>query len=168
MTLLILFLAIVYKVKFNDILKGFMDGIKRALPLGLITILIYSCLVIVTYHPFQLVIYKALLSGIDKFNVFGALLSSLTALLAGIFNVDPSYAFQSVLLYLTSVVTDSASYSTIGVIFQGYASPSEIISISSSGDTAELQFTYPNVSFSMKVTGPSTNPFGSSSSGIMS
>ena len=118
MALLILFLAIVYKVKFNDILKGFMDGIKRALPLGLIIILIYSCLVIVTYHPFQLVIYKALLSGIDKFNVFGALLSSLTALLAGIFNVDPSYAFQSVLLYLTSVVTDSASYSTIGIIFQ--------------------------------------------------
>ena len=118
MTLLILFLAIVYRVKFNDILNGFMSGIKRALPLGLIIILIYSCLVIVTYHPFQLVIYKALLSGIDKFNVFGALLSSLTALLAGIFNVDPSYAFQSVLLYLTSVVTDSASYSTIGVIFQ--------------------------------------------------
>ena len=118
MALLILFLAIVYKVKFNDILNGFMSGIKRALPLGLIIILIYSCLVIVTYHPFQLVIYKALLSGIDKFNVFGALLSSLTALLAGIFNVDPSYAFQSVLLYLTSVVTDSASYSTIGIIFQ--------------------------------------------------
>ena len=118
MALLILFLAIVYRVKFNDILNGFMSGIKRALPLGLIIILIYSCLVIVTYHPFQLVIYKALLSGIDKFNVFGALLSSLTALLAGIFNVDPSYAFQSVLLYLTSVVTDSASYSTIGVIFQ--------------------------------------------------
>ncbi len=118
MALLILFLAIIYKVKFNDILKGFMDGIKRALPLGLIIILIYSCLVIVTYHPFQLVIYKALLSGIDKFNVFGALLSSLAALLAGIFNVDPSYAFQSVLLYLTSIVTDSASYSTIGIIFQ--------------------------------------------------
>lgn len=118
MALLILFLAIIYKVKFNDILKGFMDGIKRALPLGLIIILIYSCLVIVTYHPFQLVIYKALLSGIDKFNVFGALLSSLAALLAGIFNVDPSYAFQSVLLYLASIVTDSASYSTIGIIFQ--------------------------------------------------
>lgn len=118
MALLILFLAIIYKVKFNDILKGFMDGVKRALPLGLIIILIYSCLVIVTYHPFQLVIYKALLSGIDKFNVFGALLSSLAALLAGIFNVDPSYAFQSVLLYLTSIVTDSASYSTIGIIFQ--------------------------------------------------
>lgn len=118
MALLILFLAIVYRVKFNDILNGFIGGIKRALPLGLIIILIYSCLVIVTYHPFQLVIYKALLSGIDKFNVFGALLSSLTALLAGIFNVDPSYAFQSVLLYLTSVVTDSASYSTIGIIFQ--------------------------------------------------
>lgn len=118
MTLIILFLALVYKVKVQDVLDGALAGIKKALPLGLIVVLLYACLVIVTYHPFQLVIYKTLLGVIDKFGFVGALMSSLVAMLASIFNVDPSYTFQSVLLYLASVVTDSTVYPVIGVIFQ--------------------------------------------------
>lgn len=116
--IIILFLALVYKVKVQDVLDGALAGIKKALPLGLIVVLLYACLVIVTYHPFQLVIYKTLLGVIDKFGVVGALMSSLCAMLASIFNVDPSYTFQSVLLYLASVVTDSTVYPVIGVIFQ--------------------------------------------------
>lgn len=118
LTLLVLFLSLVYKVKFNDVLDGFLSGIKKALPLGLIVVLLYTCLVIVTYHPFQLTIYKALLGLVDKFGIVGALVSSFVATLASAFNVDPSYAFQSVLMYLTSVITDTASYPVIGVIFQ--------------------------------------------------
>lgn len=118
MALIILFLALVYKVKVQDILDGALAGIKKALPLGLTVVLLYACLVIVTYHPFQLVIYKTLLGVIDKFGVVGALMSSLVAMLASIFNVDPSYAFQSVLIYLASVVTDNTVYPVIGVIFQ--------------------------------------------------
>lgn len=118
MALIILFLALVYKVKVQDVLDGALAGIKKALPLGLIVVLLYACLVIVTYHPFQLVIYKTLLGVIDKFGVVGALMSSLVAMLASIFNVDPSYAFQSVLIYLASVVTDNTVYPVIGVIFQ--------------------------------------------------
>lgn len=118
MALIILFLALVYKVKVQDILDGALAGIKKALPLGLIVVLLYACLVIVTYHPFQLVIYKTLLGVIDKFGVVGALMSSLVAMLASIFNIDPSYTFQSVLLYLASVVTDNTVYPVIGVIFQ--------------------------------------------------
>lgn len=116
--IIILFLALVYKVKVQDVLDGALAGIKKALPLGLIVVLLYASLVIVTYHPFQLVIYKTLLGVIDKFGVVGALISSLCAMLASIFNVDPSYTFQSVLLYLASVVTDSTVYPVIGVIFQ--------------------------------------------------
>lgn len=118
MALIILFLALVYKVRVQDVLDGALAGIKKALPLGLIVVLLYACLVIVTYHPFQLVIYKTLLGVIDKFGVVGALMSSLVAMLASIFNVDPSYAFQSVLIYLASVVTDNTVYPVIGVIFQ--------------------------------------------------
>lgn len=118
MALIILFLALVYKVKVQDVLDGALAGIKKALPLGLIVVLLYACLVIVTYHPFQLVIYKTLLGVIDKFGVVGALMSSLVAMLASIFNVDPSYTFQSVFLYLASVVTDNTVYPVIGVIFQ--------------------------------------------------
>ena len=118
LTLLVLFLSLVYKVKFNDVLDGFLAGIKKALPLGLIVVLVYTCLVIVTYHPFQLTIYNVLLGAAKKFGFVGALVSSFVATLASAFNVDPSYAFQSVLMYLTSVVTDASSYPVIGVIFQ--------------------------------------------------
>ena len=118
LAIVVLFLALVYKVKFNDILDGAVAGIKKALPLGLIVVLIYACLVMVTYHPFQLVIYKTLLGVVDKFGVVGVLISSLLGMLASLFNADATYAYQSVLLYLTSVVTDVSVYPTIGVIFQ--------------------------------------------------
>lgn len=113
-----LLLVIIYKVKFEEVLDGAYEGIKKALPIGIVVILIYTCLVITTYHPFQLEVYKALLSPFKKFNIGVALVTSLTSVLAGIFNSDPAYAFQSVLPYLTTVITDAASYPAIGVLFQ--------------------------------------------------
>lgn len=113
-----LLLVIIYKVKFSEILEGAYEGVKKTLPLVIITVLVYTCLVITTYHPFQLEIYKALLSVVDKFNYVGALITSLVASLAGIFNADASYAFSSVLTHVLTVVTDSASYPVIAVIFQ--------------------------------------------------
>ncbi len=110
-----LLLALIYKVKLNDVFDGFANGVKKALTPAFIVILIYTCLVIVTYHPFQLVIYKAILGLTKGFNIFT---SSLVALLASLFNSDPSYVFQSALPYLASVVTKTANYSIIGVIFQ--------------------------------------------------
>lgn len=111
-------LVIIYKVKFNDVLDGALEGIKKALPLGILIILVYLCLVIMTYHPFQLEIYKALLGVVDKFNFVGSLVVSLISVLASIFNVEPLYTFQSVLPYLATVITDTASYPAIAVLFQ--------------------------------------------------
>ena len=78
-------------------------------------ILIYTCLVIVTYHPFQLVIYKALLELTKGFNVFT---TGIAAILAAVLNVEPAYVFQSVVPYLSSVVTDKTTYPLIAVMFQ--------------------------------------------------
>ncbi len=115
MMLAILLLALIYKVKFDDVIDGFVSGVKRALAPALMIILIYTCLVIVTYHPFQLVIYKAILGITKGFNV---LTGSIVAILASLFNADPAYAFQSVLPYLTSVVTSTDNYPLVGLVFQ--------------------------------------------------
>lgn len=113
-----LLLVVIYKVKFSEVLDAAYEGIKKALPLAIVTILIYTCLVVTTYHPFQLEIYKALLGVVDKFNVLGSFVVSLAAILSGIFNAEAGYAFQSVLPYLATVITDVASYPAIAVIFQ--------------------------------------------------
>ena len=109
------FLMIVYKVKFNDGLQAFITGAKRTLEPACLVILIYTCLVAVTYHPFQLTIYKFLFGFTKGFNVFT---STIAAILASVFNADPLYAFQSVLPYLASLVSKKSTYAVIGVVYQ--------------------------------------------------
>lgn len=119
MACIILVLSIIYKVKLDDVLDGFVEGAKKALGPAVIVILVYTVLVAVTYHPFQLVIYKALLGLIKgKFVWYSVFPTSLVAIIAGVLNADPSYVFQSVLPYLVSLKIDSDLYGVIGIIFQ--------------------------------------------------
>jgi len=111
--LTMIILVVIYKVKFDDMLDGFAEGAKKALLPAVIIVLLYTVLVLVTYHPFQLVIYKAILG--SKFNIVK---TAITAILASVFNFEPAYVFQSVLPYYTSVITNSANYPLVGVIFQ--------------------------------------------------
>ena len=108
-------LALIYKIKFNDLLQKFIKGGKEALQPAVILLLIYTGLVIVTYHPFQLVIYKSIIELTKGFNAFTA---SLVAMLASIFNADPMYTFNSAVPYLVSIVKDKNVYTIIWVIFQ--------------------------------------------------
>lgn len=115
LTFFILMLALIYKVKLSEVFEGFANGAKKAIgPAGMILV-IYTILVLVTYHPFQLTIYKAILGLSKGFNVATA---TVVAILAGLFNGDIAYSLQSVLPYYTSVVTNTDFYSAIGVLFQ--------------------------------------------------
>ena len=80
---------------------------------AVIVILLYTVLVLVTYHPFQLVIYKALIG--KKFNIVS---TTVVSVLASLFNFEPAYVFQSVLPFYVSVVTNTANYPLVGIIFQ--------------------------------------------------
>ena len=115
MGLIILVLALIYKVKLDDIFDGFIEGAKKALAPFAITLLLYGILVIVTYHPFQLVIYKAILGLSKGFNIVTTVI---VALLAPIFNSDVAYSFQAAIPYYTSIVTKAENYPLAAVIFQ--------------------------------------------------
>lgn len=117
MTFVIILLAIIYKVKINDLFDGFAEGAKKALLPALTSLLVYVVLVINTYHPFQLTFYKAILGigGGAKLNVFT---TTFTAILSSLFNVEPSYAFQAFVPYLTSIVTNQDVYPVIEIISQ--------------------------------------------------
>ncbi len=108
-------LMIIYKVKFNEGLEAFVEGAKKAIEPAVLVILIYTCLVVVTYHPFQLVIYKFLFGLTKGFNV---VTSTIAAILASVFNADPLYTFQSVLPYLASLVSKKATLAIAGVVYQ--------------------------------------------------
>lgn len=108
-------LSLIYKVKFDEVIDGFVKGAKRALGPAVIVVLLYTILVITTYHPFQLVIYKAILGITDGFNVFTTFI---VGILSAFFNVDSAYAFQSSLPYLASIVTNADNYPIVAVVYQ--------------------------------------------------
>ena len=110
-----LVLALIYKVKLDDVLDGIVEGIKKAIMPAVFVLLVYLGLVIVTYHPFQLPIYKSIFGLTKGFNVFT---STIVAILATVFNSDPIYVFNSVILYLTSLVTDTSVYPVIWILYQ--------------------------------------------------
>ena len=113
MFICILFLVLVYKIKFNDLFDGFENGLKKSIMPALVILLIYAILVLVTYHPFQLTIYKLLLG--KKFNVFS---TSLVTLLASIFNSDATYVFNSYLPFLASFEYSKAALRICALIGQ--------------------------------------------------
>jgi len=116
MALVILLLSIIYKVKFDDICDGFVAGVKKAAGPSLVIILLYTVLVITTYHPFQTTLYKAFLD-ISKTHL-NIITTMIVTLLAAIFNVDALYSFQALLPYYVSVVTKVDNYALTGIIAQ--------------------------------------------------
>ena len=131
-TLLITILAVIYKVKFDDILDGILTGIKKSIVPVFVILLLYTLLVMVTYHPYQLAIYKFVL-GLFKGKGINIGTTIVTTVLASLFNVDPAYTFQALLPYYTSVVTNTKDYPLVAIVAQtmyGFTSlfaPSSII-----------------------------------------
>lgn len=115
MALALLLLVVIYKVKFNDVLDGFVAGVKKAAVPALVGVAMYTILVIVTYHPYQLTIYKAILGLTKGFNIAT---TTLVSLLAAVFNSDPIYTAQSYLPYYVSIVTNADNYPLVGIIYQ--------------------------------------------------
>ena len=110
-----IFLILVYKVKFDDVIEGAITGIRKAVVPTFVVIMIYTLLVLATYHPFQLEIYKFILGWTKSFNMFT---TSLVSILASVFNADPLYTANSFVPYFASVIQDSAVYPKVAVIVQ--------------------------------------------------
>lgn len=108
-------LGISYKQSFDDFIQHLLDGMKKAVKPAAIVMVLYTVLLIATYHPFQLTIAKFLLELSSKFNV---VTMGLVATVASFFNIDATYVAQSTLPYVTTIITDQTVYPLIGIIFQ--------------------------------------------------
>ena len=113
-----LLLSFIYGIKFDQYVKGFMDGGKRALKAAVLAILVYVVLVIVTYVPVMLTIFKPILELTKSLNVFTM---SLVSLISSTFFVELYYAATNVLPYATGVLyttLNTSEITIVSVIFQ--------------------------------------------------
>ncbi len=123
---IILVLAFIYKLSVNDILEGFANGAKKALLPAAVVVLIYTVLVLCTWHPFQLFLYKNILGLTKELNVFT---TTVAAFSASLFNVDAAYVFQSIVPYHASLLTDASTKVTslMAIIYQSMYGASVLV-----------------------------------------
>lgn len=110
-------LGLIYRVKFNDFIKSFFGGVKKALKPAILVFLAYVVLVISATHPVLLAICKPLLTATNGFNPFTM---SIAAFLNAIFNVEPYYiaSASGTLQYAVSIIKDTTVYPAIAVVWQ--------------------------------------------------
>ena len=109
-----LLLALMYNVKFNDLVDGFVKGLKKAIVPTILVLGISLTLVIAVFHPFQLPIYKAFLGVTKGFNV---VTTSIVSMLASFINGDISYVIQGVIPYTVNIISNGELYPIVAVIF---------------------------------------------------
>ena len=110
-------LGLIYRVKFNDFIKSYFEGTKKALKPAVLVVLVYVVLVITATHPVLLAICKPVLTATNGFNPFTM---SIVAFLNSVFSVEPYYIATATgtLPYAVSIITDTTTYPTIAIVWQ--------------------------------------------------
>ena len=109
------FVSVLGKVKFNDMLNGFGAGAKAVLRPAFVTSLIYLLIFVAAYHPYVLTITEPILSLTKSFNV---VTMSGAALISHLFNVELYYSANSLMPYIVGTFTDTGVYGVIAIIWQ--------------------------------------------------
>ena len=105
-------IALVNKMKFNELIDNFADGLKKMLPTAVLITVAYSILVCSYNNGFL----ELIINNYGKFN-FGV--SSLIAALGCILNVDLIWILIGVFQPLVTLITDEAVYAPVAMLLQG-------------------------------------------------
>lgn len=116
MSILLLFfstiVAIVGKVKVDDAIDGYVEGMKKMLPSAGLIIVAYGILVCSYTNGFL----DTIINNYGKFN-YG--LSSLLGILGCILNVDTYYIIGGTFSTILNLITDESIYASVAILFQG-------------------------------------------------
>jgi len=107
--------AVLCKVKLNDMINAFGAGAKRALRPAFVTSLIYLLVLISAFHPYNLTIIEPILKLTESFNV---VIMSLVAFVSHLLNVELYYSASNIIPYVASTITDTTVYGVIAIIWQ--------------------------------------------------
>lgn len=99
--------AFIYRIKFNDIMSGFIAGAKRAIKPAVLVCLIYFILVVTATTPYILTIVKPVLALTNGFNIAT---TAFAAMVTSLFGTDLYYAAPFILQYSVSLIGKSTEY----------------------------------------------------------
>ena len=109
---MLLIIVLLNKVKFNEAIDNFVEGVKKAIPAAILITVAYTVLVCAYNNGFL----ENIISNYGKFN-YGV--SSLLATLGCLLNVDPYYIVYGVFSPIVNLITDESVYESVAILLQG-------------------------------------------------
>lgn len=114
-------IAGIYKIKFDELLRSFGEGAKKMLKPILIALMIYVVCIFTVMFPVVPTIVSWMMGAVKDVATFGGvLLTSLSAIIASVFNVELRYAVSSLIPYYASVFGSETANPVISIIFQSF------------------------------------------------
>lgn len=107
-----LIITLLGRVKFNDAIDGFKEGMKKMLPTSGLMMLAFTVLICAYTNGF----FEGIVASYGKFN-YG--ISSLLVFLGCLLNVDMYYIVSGVFSPIINLITDESVYSSVALLFQG-------------------------------------------------
>ncbi len=108
-------LAIIYRIKPNEIFDSYKEGAKKFGLAALLMFLAYTVLVTASNHPIVLTIVKPLM---EITNGFNAITLAASTFITSIFFIEPYYTASAILPYAVSVIQDTTVYPLIVLVSQ--------------------------------------------------
>lgn len=105
-------IAIIGRVKLNDTIDGFVEGMKKMFPTCALILLAYTILISAYTNGF----FEGIVSTYGKFNYS---ISSLLVLLGCLLNIDMYYIVGGVFSPVINLITDESVYSSVAILLQG-------------------------------------------------
>lgn len=113
--------ALVYRIKFDEFLKSFAEGAKKMLKPILIVLMVYVICIFSVMFPVVPTIVNWLMGAVKEVStVGGVLLTSLSAIISSVFNVELRYSVSSLIPYYAAVFGNDATNPIIAIIFQSF------------------------------------------------
>ena len=112
LSLFTLLVILIGRVKLNDAIDGYKEGMKKMIPTASLMLVALTILVCSYTNGF----FEGIVSSYGKFN-YGV--SSLLIFLGCLLNVDMYYIVGGVFTPILNLVTDESVYSSVAILFQG-------------------------------------------------
>lgn len=128
---LMLIIKLIYRIKFEDAMDGFVYGVKKLIPAVMISMLAYCVLVCCYNNGF----FEAIIANAGKEFGDNAIIHSLLTAVGSVLHGDLYYASSAVFAPIISSLTESANLSIYAIMFQSIngliqlAGPTSIILI---------------------------------------
>ena len=107
-------LMLIYRVKFEDAMDGFIYGVKKMIPAAMVVSLAY-CVLVCSYNNGFI---ETIITNANKQFGDNAIIHSLIVMLGSIFNVDLYYTSAGVFTSIVSSLSDKANLAVYATMFQ--------------------------------------------------